>query len=164
MTIPNLDLSLRKAALVAGSGYLGILVLGLFANFVVLDRIVVRGDAATTARNILGSESLFRMGIVSWLIVLMIDAIVAWALYLFLKPVSASLSLLVAWLRLVFVAIVGSSLVNLYSTLQLLTADTYEVFEPSQVDALASLLLQPYEYGFNVGFIFFGPIYWVSAI
>lgn len=157
MTDRIVDMSPRKAALVAGFGYLIILVFGLLANFVLLENLIVRGDAAKTATNIMASESLFRMGIASWLIVLAFDAVVAWALYVFLEPVSKSLSLLTAWFRLVFVAIVGGAFVDLFSVLQLLGGgDDFKVFEPGQLNAQAMLFLSPYEYGFNVGFIFFG--------
>jgi len=117
----------------------------------------VRGDAATTASNILASELLFRVCIICWLIVLVADVIVAWGLYVFLKPVSRSLSLLTAWFRLVFVAIAVIAVLNLFSMLQFLSsADNIAAFQPGQLNAQAMTFLSLYDYGFNVGFIFFG--------
>jgi hypothetical protein len=46
----------------------------------VVDGLIVRGDAASTASKITASESLFRLGIASWIVVLALDAVVAWAL------------------------------------------------------------------------------------
>jgi hypothetical protein len=156
MTSRSVDLSPRKAALVAGFGYLGILVFGMLPLFVI-DGLIVRGDAAATATNITASESPFRLGIASWLVVFALDAVVAWALYIFLEPAGRHLSLLAAWFRLVFVAIAGSTLVGLLSASRLLgTAGDSTAFEADQLDALAMLSLHPYEYGFNVGFVFFG--------
>ena len=88
------------------------------------------GDATTTANNIMANELLFRSGIVSWLIVLTCDVVVAWALYVLLKPVNKSLSLLAAWFRLVYSTIHGIALLNLIFVLQLLSgADYLTVFE-----------------------------------
>jgi len=90
------------------------------------------------------------------LVVLAFDAVVAWALYIFLEPVGRHLSLLAAWFRLVFAAILGSALVSLLAVPRLLgIAGGPTAFEPDQLD-LAMLFLHPYEHAFNVGFIFFG--------
>jgi hypothetical protein len=152
----SVDLSPRKAALVAGFGYLGILVVDTIALSLV-DGLIVRGDAAATASRITASESLFRLGIASWIVVLALDVAVAWALYIFLEPVDRHLSMLAAWFRLVFVAIAGSALVGLLSAPRLLSTAGYSTaFEPNQYAALAMLSLYPYEYAFNVGYVFFG--------
>ncbi len=156
MTGRSVDLSPRKAALVAGFGYLGILVFDTFAISQV-DGLIVRGDAATTASNIMASESLFRLGIVSWIVVLALDVLVAWALYVFLEPAGRHLSLLAASFRLVFVVIAAGALGSLLSAPHLLGgAGDVTALEPGQLEALVMLSLDPYEFGFNVGFVFFG--------
>lgn len=96
MTNPIVDTSQRKAARVAGFGYLIIAILAIFANFFVLENLIVPGDAAATADNISASEGLFRIGIASLLIVVVLDVVVAVALYIVLKPVNTSLALLAA--------------------------------------------------------------------
>ena len=155
MTNRIANISLRKAALVAGFGYLVIFIFGI--NFGVVEGFIVPGDAATTASNIMTSESLFRLGIAGLIIVLLADAVVAWALYIFLKPVSKSLSLLTAWFRLLYTAIFGITLLYLFNVLQLLSgADYLTVFEPNQLHAQAMLSLNAYQYGFNIGYVFFG--------
>ena len=149
------DVSLRQAAVIAGLGYLIVFIFG-FAN-IRREKLTVRGDAATTASNIVASESRFRAGTASWIVVLVADVVVAWALYVFLKPVSESLSLLTAWVRLVYVAIAAIAVVNLLSTVGLLTdADESEGFRADQRNAQAMLFLRSYDFGFNVGFVFFG--------
>ena len=85
------DISPRKAALVAGLGYLIVFILGILSSFIALENLIVRGDAAATANNILASELLFRIGIASGVVLLVADAVIAWALYIFLKPVNESL-------------------------------------------------------------------------
>ncbi len=152
MTNRTADISLRKAALVAGFGYVIIFVLGFFAF--ALENLVVSGDAAATANKIAASESRFLAGIASSLIVLVADLVVGWALYVYLKPVSKSISLLTAWFRLIYVAVALSAFVGLFSLSKILTGAT--AVELGQLDTLTALSLTLYQYGFNVGFVFFG--------
>ena len=151
------DISLNKAAKIAGIGYVIIFVLGIFANFFIFAGLIVKGDAATTANNIMANEILFRTGIASWIIVLIFDIIIAWALYIFLKPVNKNLSLLTAWFRLVYVAIFGITQLNLIFVLILLSgADFLSFFNTNQLQALALLFLDGHNYGFLIGLVFFG--------
>jgi hypothetical protein len=120
-TSRSTDISLRTAAVVAGLGLLMMAILAAFANFSVFQNLVVPGDAKTTADNIMASGGLFRIGICSFLVVAILDIVVAWALYVLLKPVNKSISLLAAWFRVVYAAIFAIALNNLFSALQLLT-------------------------------------------
>ena len=157
MTNRIADMSLRKAARVAGFGYLIIFLLGPFTNSISRENLIVAGDAATTASNILASESLFRMGIAGGVILLVADAVVAWALYILLKPVNKSLSLLAAWFRLLFVAFAGIAVLNLFFVLLLLSgADYLTVFETGQLQAQVMMFLGAHEFGINFSFVFFG--------
>lgn len=157
MTNRIADLSLNKTARVAGFGLLIMAFLGIFANFFVFTDLIIPGDAAATANNIIASEGLFRVGIISFIIVLLCDVVVAWALYVVLKPVNKSLSLLAAWFRLVYSAIHGIALLNLIIALQLLSGHDYlNVFETDQLHGLALLFLSGHKYGFLIGLVFFG--------
>ena len=157
MTNRIADISLGKVARVAGLGYLIIFILGGFTNFIARDNLIVAGDAATPASNIMASESLFRMGIAGGVIVLAADAVVAWALNIFLKPVNKSLSLIAAWFRLLFVAIAGINLLNLPIVLLLLSgADYLTVLETGQLQAQVMLFLGAHEFGINISWVFFG--------
>ena len=157
MTNPIADISLRKAALIAGFGYLMVFIVATFANAFALESLIVAGDATATVKNIMANQLLFRFGIAGWVIVLAFDLIVAWALYILLEPINKSLSLLAAWFRLLFVAIFASGLVNLLSVLELLSgADFLVVSGAGQLQAQAMLFLHAYEYGVTVSFVFFG--------
>ncbi len=150
------DISLRKAAIVAGFALLIMLIPAIFANFFVFPSLIVPGDAATTANNIMANEGLFRAGIGSWLIVITLDVVTAWALYVLLKQANKSLSLLAAWFRLMHAAIFGITLLNLVFVSVLLSgADYLTVFETGQLHALVSLFLNGYNYGFSIGLFFF---------
>jgi hypothetical protein len=156
-TASIIEISLRNAARIAGFGYLMVFILGIFGNFFVFEKLIVSGDAVTTANNIIANKSLFRFGIASWVIVITFDALVAWALYILLKPVNKNLSLLAAWFRLVFVAIFGYSFVNYFSVLQLFSGAEYlKVFETNQLQSQAMLLLNTHNFAVNISYVFFG--------
>ncbi|WP_406661456.1 DUF4386 domain-containing protein [Methanolobus sp. ZRKC3] len=157
MTKSIADISLRKAAIVAGVGYLIIFITGIFSNFFVLENLIVPGDAATTANNIMASESLFRIGILSFIIMVIFDVVLAWAFYVLLKPVNKTLSLLSGWLRLVNGTIFGIALYNLFSVLQILSGAEYlKAFGVDQLHAQMMVFLNAFNYTWLIGLIFFG--------
>ncbi|NOY60637.1 MAG: DUF4386 domain-containing protein [Calditrichaeota bacterium] len=156
MTNRIADISQRKAAIVAGVSFLIMFIAAIIAEFLARQSLVVPGDAATTANNIMANELLFRSGIFSYLIILILDVVLAWAFYVFLKPVNKSLSLLAAWFRLVYTAIFGIALLNLVTVLSLLSgADYLTVFETGQLYAQVMLSLNAFSDGWAIGYVFF---------
>ncbi len=149
----------QKTARFAGILYLVITVAAIFAHFYVPGELIVTGDAAATARNIAASESLFRFGAIgSELIVLLSEIILSVVLYVLLKPVNKTLSLIAAVSRLAMTTIHGLNLLNYYFVLQLLNGANYlTVFGPEQVDALVTLFLDAHSYGFTIGIAFLVP-------
>jgi hypothetical protein len=151
------ETSPRRAAQIAGIGYLIIFVLALFANFVVVNGLIESGDAAATAANITDSEGLFRWGIVAFAVVFVVDVVIAWALYLFFKSLSRELSLLTAWFRLVYTVFLGVGLVFLYQALQLLgDADYLTAFDRGQREAQTMVALDEFDYVWLIGLVAFG--------
>lgn len=144
-------------ALIAGFSLLLMVVSFMLADMVAMSDIIVDGDAATTASNILTNQGRFRFGIVAYLTVTILDLVVAWALYVFLKPAKDSLSLLAAWSRLVYTIFFGIALVNVYSVFQLLgNAGYLSVFETPDIQAQVMLSLNAFRDTWDVGYIFFG--------
>jgi Domain of unknown function (DUF4386) len=157
MTTPDTRVSERQAARIAGYGYLAISALSIFANFFVRVRLIEPDDAAATASNIMDSETLFRVGLVSFLIVFMLDVVVAWALYLFFKPVNTDVSLLTAWFRLTYAILLGAALVFFFLVLELLSgADHLQAFETGQLDAQVTLYLDAFNHLWLIGLVCFG--------
>ncbi len=151
------QLSPRKTAGIAGIGYLIIIVTGIFAEFFVRSKLIVPGDAAATAANIMGSESIFRIGIAGEIVMLIFDVIVAVALYLLLKPVSKGLALLATSFRLVHSAVSGINLLNQVIVLLILGGTGYAAaFNPEQISNQTMLFLNAHNYGYIIGLIFFG--------
>ncbi|MBN2349782.1 MAG: DUF4386 domain-containing protein [Bacteroidales bacterium] len=149
--------SMKNMAKIAGFGYLVIFISGFFANFFVLQSLIVPGNATETASNILGSEPLFRFGILSFIIMVIFDVVLSWALYVLFKPVMKNLSLLTAWLRLVNSTIFGIALYNLINVLNLLSGAEYlSVFDPGQLHAQVMVLLDTFNNSWLLGLVFFG--------
>lgn len=152
----TVDASPRVYARVAGLGYLIIIASGIFAEFFVRSGLIVPGDAAATAANILASEPLFRASLASEFVMLTADVLLALALYVIFREVNRGLALLAAFFRLVHAAIVGVNLLNTYVPLLLLGgADYLGVFGPEQLQALALLFLDAHSYGYVIGLVFF---------
>jgi hypothetical protein len=144
-------------ARVAGFIYLFAMALALFSQSFVLGKIVVSGDAAATAGNILAFEGLYRLGIAVDVVTFVSDVVIAWAFYELLKSVDSSLALLGAFLRVADAAILAVVTLNGVMSLRLLNGVGYvQVFEQSQLQALARLSLSARGLGFYIGFVFLG--------
>ncbi|MCP5098280.1 MAG: DUF4386 domain-containing protein [Chloroflexi bacterium] len=157
MTNNITDLSQRKVAIVAGVALIIMAITAGFSFGFVLDTLTVAGDATATFNNIKASEGLFRAGIGGWLLILILDVLVAWALYIFLKPVNKSLSLLGGWLRLVYTAVLGAALLNFAVILLIISgADYLNIFEESQLQALVLLFLNAFHGVWAIGLVIFG--------
>jgi hypothetical protein len=157
MTNRSTEASPLYYARVAGFGLLLMAILAMFSNFSVLEGLIIPDDAAKTASNILANEMLFRSGLISFVIVLILDVLVAWALYILLKPVNKNLAMLAACFRLVYTAIFGIALSNFLSVLPLLSGAKYlTVFTKDQLHAQVMLLIDAFNNGWLIGLVFFG--------
>lgn len=151
------DTSLRRAAKIAGVGYVLLFVLGIFANFFVREGLVVSGDAQATAANIAESEGLFRLGLVSFLVIFVLDVIVAWALYIVFRNTNRDLSLLAAWFRIVYTVFLGVAAVFFFQALQLLSgSDFLTAFDAEQLHAQALVALDTFNATWLIGLVGFG--------
>ena len=150
-------MEMKKIARTTGLLYLIIIVCGLFSEMAVRSQLLVPGDAAATAGNIVASESLYRLGFVSDLIMVLCDIGVGLALYVLLKPVSQGLALLAAFFRLAQASVVGLNSLNHFAVLLLLGNSTYHsAFEPDQINSLVMFSLEAHSYGYLISGVFFG--------
>jgi hypothetical protein len=147
---PIFDITPRAAALIAGIGLLLIAVLAGYARFGVMKALVVPGDAATTLANLVASEALFRTAIAAFLVVIMLDIVLSWALYVVLEPVHRGLALLTAWLRLAFAGVFASSLVNLLDGAQTLSGASTADLASAQLQGQVMASLASFDAGFVV--------------
>ena len=156
MMTSTIDKSQRKAARVAGLTCLLTLAIVVFANFVIHERLMVAGDAAATARNIMAHQRLFRIGIACGLIYSAGLVVLLTALYVILKPISRSLALVAVFWRLVYALMWVLMTLNLFEALRLLSsADYLRVLEPDRLQALARLSLGGRFDQYYVGLLFY---------
>ena len=147
--------SINRTARVAGVLYLLIVLLSIPVHFVIPGQLVIAGDAAATASNIMASEGLFRMGIGAELVLLLSEIVLSVLLYVLLKPVNKTLSLVAAVSRLAMTVIHGANLLTHFIVLLLLSGAGYlTVFAPNQLHALVMVFLDAYDYGFTIGIVF----------
>jgi len=149
-------MSPSKTARVAGLLYLVVIVFGMTAYMYIFDSIVVPGDAATTATNIMASETLYRLGFVSELILNVFWAFLALALYKLLKPVNKNLAILMVVLNLLGVPIGMLNALNHYAALPLLSGANYlTAFTTDQLNAQAMFFINLWEPGYDIAQIFY---------
>ena len=157
MNTLNKKMSLSQIAKVAGIGYLIIFITGIYANFFVMENLIVPGNAVETTNNILSNSFLFRFGIVCFIIMVIFDVVLTWALYLIFQPIDKNLSLLSALLRLVNCTIFGVALIQLLNVLHLVSGVDYlQVIETSQLQVQILILLKSFNDAWLIGLIFFG--------
>jgi hypothetical protein len=119
--------------------------------------LIAPGDAATTASNISASEGLFRASIASDSVIFLIEIVLTVLLYVLLKPVNKTLSLVAAFSRLAMTVIQGINLLNHFFVLLLLSGAGYlGVFAPDQLHALVLLFLNAHENVALIWGLFFG--------
>jgi hypothetical protein len=157
MTISSIHDSQRSAARVVGVAYLFAMAISIFAESYVGGRLIVPGDAAATARNVVAHERLFRFGIASSLIIVVSDVTLIAALYVILKRVNEHVALLAAFLRLMGTAIYAAATLNYIDVLRLVSGVGYlKALSTDQLQALARLSISSYSAGLGVAFVYLG--------
>src|SRR3990172_11464461 len=117
--------SINRTARLAGGLYMAMAPFAFFGILYVPSVLLVPGDAATTSRNIMASEWLFRSGTVSHLIGQIIFIFLALALYRLLKLVNKDHAVLMVVLALLGVPIALLNEVNHLAVLLLLSGPPY---------------------------------------
>ncbi len=147
---------LGKAAFIAGLAILVSAIAAPFAEFFIYPMLVIPGKAEETTKNLMANAPLFRTGIFCYIVTFTCDVVIAWALYVLLKPVNANLSLLTAWFRLVYTVIAAMALSNLIFIARLIksTADL-TALNPDQLSAQVKLSLTSFRSGWSYSFVFF---------
>lgn len=144
----------QRAARLAGVSYLVMFVLAIFANFMVREGLVEPGDAAATTANIAESIGLFRLGLLAFLVIFVLDVVIAWALHLVFRQVNRDVSLAAAWFRLVYTVFLGAGLVSYFQALVLVDGPAY--LSPDQAAAQVMLAMESFEATWLIGLVAFG--------
>jgi hypothetical protein len=127
----------------AGLLWLLTTVTGGFGLFYVRSRVIVPGDAAATAANILASEPLYRAAIVSSLVSQVLVFFLGLTLFELFNEVNKRLATVVLASVLMSVGIAVVNMLNHFGALLILSRpDFLKVFAPAQLDAMALVLLR----------------------
>lgn len=147
----------RQSAMIAGISLIIMTLAAFFSYGFVHGSLVVQGDAIATFNNIRSSTMLFKAEIFGWLIILICDIVVAWAFYIFLKPINKNLSMLGTWLRLIYAAILAIAILNLiYVTLLSNSKGYLSFFNIDQLQSYVMLYLEAFDSIWSIGLIIFG--------
>ena len=151
------ETSPRFKARITGVLYLLTILTGIFAGGFLSGRLVVGGDAAATATNILMHKNLFQLGFAVFLIEMACNVAMTALFYDLLKPAGRSVSLVAAFLGLTGCVIKTFSRVFFIVPLYVLGGAHYlSVFSAEQLQALALLFLKVNDRGAAIALVFFG--------
>src|SRR5207247_9418868 len=146
-----------KAARIAGAIYLSMVFTAPFSLIYVPIILIVRGNAAATADNILAHETMFRLSIFGDLIGQVIFICLGIALYRLLSNVSKTWARLMVAFALVSAAVGFLNTLNNIAALTLFRgADFLAVFDKPQRDALGMLFVRLHSQGVFINEIFWG--------
>lgn len=147
--------SLRGLTRLAGVLYLVIIVLGISSEVLVRGRLVVPGDAAATAANLVASSGLYRAGFFADTIMCLSDVALAVLLYVLLRPVHRTLALVALFFRLTQTAILSGALLLAYAPLLLLEGGGGAAADPA-TQAQALFFVELHAHGYDLALAFFG--------
>lgn len=149
--------SMRRTSVLAGIGYIVIFLTGILANFFILEELLVPDDAQATMSNIIHNITRFRFGILLFIIMVVCDVLLTWALYILLRPLQKNLSLFAAWFRLANCVMFGVAVAHLLAVPELVSGRAYlAVFSPEQLAAQVMGSLQLFNVTWLIGLVFFG--------
>jgi hypothetical protein len=146
----------RKVALATASSLLVMAILAAFAQFGVLKTLIVPADAAATTDNIAASIGLFQAAIAAFLVVAILDVVVAWGFYVLLRPIDERLALLVGSLRVVYAAIFAFALINMLDAARLVHGASETALQSGQFQAQVAASVASFDTVWHVALGIFG--------
>lgn len=151
---PSTSFPRGRAARLAGLSYIVMFGLAIFANFVVREGLIEPGDPIATVENVTESIGLFRLGLLAFLAIFVLDVVIAWALHVVFREVNHDLSLAAAWFRLVYTVLLGVSLVSFFDVIQAVTGDGSRGAD--QVAGQVMAAMESFESMWLIGLVAFG--------
>jgi hypothetical protein len=151
-----MDISSRRLARITGVFYFLIIFGGLYGSLAVRGTIFDLSDPGLSIRNLIENESLYRIGFMSDMVMVISDLVVSILFYFLLRPVSHILSLFAAAFRLLQSSVLGANLVNLYKPLLMIAgSDGMDASDLNQLGSEVILQLGIFEHGYLISGMFF---------
>src|ERR1700719_5024663 len=146
-----------KAARIAGAIYLSLVVVAPFCLLYVPGKLIVRGNAAATAENILAHETMFRLSIFGDLVGHVIFICLGIALYRLLSNVNKTWAMLMVAFVLVSAAVGFLNTLNNMAALILFRGGEFlDVVDKVQREVLGFLFLRLHSQGEFINELFWG--------
>jgi hypothetical protein len=147
-------MNLKQAFLVSGIGYLFIFISGFYANFAILETMVVPSNAEMTVTNFLKDRSSLGWGIVGFFSMLFFDVVLVFSLFFVTKKVCRKLSFVASGFRLLHAICFGIAWMCLVEVYRM-TGDSVGL-NMSSLQNLVMSLLQRFDEIWNMGLLLFG--------
>lgn len=149
--------TLKTTARIAGLLMLVLVALAPFSMLYMPATLIVPGDAATTANNIVSSAAMFRLAMASDAVIFLVEIALCALVYTLVRPVNKTLALIAVFARLAMTIIQGLNLLNHFVVMSLLSGSgSVAALAPPQLHALVSLFLGAHEAGVLIWGMFFG--------
>ena len=149
--------TLKTTARIAGLLMLVLVALAPFSMLYMPATLIVPGDAATTANNIVSSAPMFRLAMASDAVIFLVEIALCALVYTLVRPVNKTLALIAVFARLAMTIIQGLNLLNHVVVMSLLSGSgSVAALAPPQLHALVSLFLGAHEAGVLIWGMFFG--------
>ena len=149
--------TLKTTARITGLLMLVLVALAPFSMLYMPATLIVPGDAATTANNIVSSAAMFRLAMASDAVIFLVEIALCALVYTLVRPVNKTLALIAVFARLAMTIIQGLNLLNHFVVVLLLSGSgSVAALAPPQLQALASLFLGAHEAGVLIWGMFFG--------
>ncbi|OWW24486.1 hypothetical protein B4Q04_14310 [Zobellia sp. OII3] len=143
---------MKQLAKISGIAYLMIFLSGFYANFSVLESLIVGNNASITTSNFINNHSQFGNGILGFVIMFFFDVVLIWSVFGLTKPISKNLSYLASFFRLLHALFFGVALLKLFHIYQL----TSNLSSSIKLEQLVTKLLLDFDTFWTIGLIFFG--------
>ncbi|WP_190810630.1 DUF4386 domain-containing protein [Flagellimonas sp. S3867] len=147
----------KKTARLAGFLYFLIVITGIFSLLYVPSQLIVWDNPARTVENIIASESLFRLEILSGLLCYLFFLLLPLILYQLFKNINKNYAVLMVVLAIISVPISFSNMTHKFDILSLVSGVEYlSIYSPEQIQAQVMLALESYNHGNLIAQAFWG--------
>ncbi|MBO0340416.1 MAG: DUF4386 domain-containing protein [Bacteroidota bacterium] len=145
---------LRKALVISGLSYLMIFITGFYANFSILETMVVSDNVEVTVANFIGQRTRLGSGILAFLGMLIFDVVLVFSLYPVTKQTNRKLTIVASVFRMLHAIGFGIALISLIRIYHL--TDSPGSMDVIELEDSIMHLLEKFDSTWTLGLLFFG--------